>query len=45
MRENKMNPLALTNKELVNFSQRLAHEQKLPQSFQLELIKRLAQKL
>jgi hypothetical protein len=40
-----MNPLALTDKELVNFSKRLAHEQKLPQAYQLELIKRLAQKL
>jgi hypothetical protein len=45
MRESKMNPLALTDKELVNFSKRLAHEQKLPQAYQLELIKRLAQKL
>ena len=45
MRGSTMNPLALTDKELVTFSERLAHEQKLPQAYQLELIKRLAQKL
>jgi hypothetical protein len=45
MREIKMNPLALTDKELVTFSERLAQEQKLPQAYQLELIKRLARKL
>lgn len=45
MRESTMNPLALTDKELVTFSERLVHEQKLPQAYQLELIKRLAQKL
>lgn len=45
MRESEMNPTSLTDKELVTFSERLAHEQKLPLSYQLELVKRLAQKL
>ena len=38
-------PRAYTDRELIEYAERLAHENKLPKSWQLELIKRLEKKL
>lgn len=38
-------PTAYTDRELIEYASRLAHEEKLPKTWQLEIIKRLEKKL
>jgi len=43
--EHPATPTAYTDRELVEYASRLAHNQGLPKTWQLELIKRLEKKI
>jgi hypothetical protein len=45
LNEYPVTPTAYTDRELVEYASRLAHDDKLPKTWQLELIKRLEKKL
>ena len=43
--EHSFTPTAYTDRELVEYASRLAHKEELPKTWQLELIKRLQNKI
>jgi hypothetical protein len=45
LNEHPVTPTAYTDRELVEYASRLAHEDRLPKTWQLEVIKRLQNKI